>query len=602
MKKVIFLIIMLLILTNTAFAVPPFAGGEVTSPFGNRNAGGRASTFHKGIDVGIPSGVAIVAPKNGIVNHGAGGGYIYWVDITFDDGSYLMFGDCSADTLYMPIGYVTEGTIIGYSGGDFYDGPLGYSSGPHAHIEYGPNGEGGGRIDPVPFLISLGMDLSGAVIPPGGGGAHNGTDNITLSWGVEEMYQLGENIQHIMETIVAATSNGFKALQIACLSLLIALCILDFTTPILLGGMKISMQYAISKIIKYGLFLFIFINWQTIINDFFLSIIKSVSTTFANNPDLGNDVSQPQVILQKCIYMVTPALNKIASFGSIDFVQNLPTIIPIYLATFLTLGIFFFLACYIMIVYVEFYIVAALGLCTFPFAVHGFTKFIGEGTLGHIVSSAIKLIMISIMVGLCVICIRNAEPENIFDVSTPGTEVTGTGSVTGPADLVALATEKANKYGIPVSLFLAQIQLESNWNPNAVSKAGAQGLGQLMPGTAEWLGCSDPFNPEQNLEAAAKYMQYLHDMYGDWNYALAAYNGGPGQITKGETLPGWAQEYINLVNGNMSGSYLANNGISSEAMTKYLLMCLSLIGLATLTFYIPSSIVGKLGGNFEISN
>lgn len=88
-----------------------------------------------------------------------------------------------------------------------------------------------------------------------------------------------------------------------------------------------------------------------------------------------------------------------------------------------------------------------------------------------------------------------------------------------------------------------------------------------MPKTAEWLGCNDPFNPEQNLEASAKYMQYLHDMYGDWNYALAAYNGGPGQITKGEPLPGWATEYINLVNGNLSGSYLVNSGISAEAMT-----------------------------------
>lgn len=461
MKKVFFFIIVMIFFTNTALAMPPFAGGEITSPFGPRNAGGGASSNHKGIDVGIPSGVAIVAPKSGMVNHGAGGGYIYWVDITFDDGSYLMFGDCAADTLSMPTGYVTEGTIIGYSGGDYYDGPLGYSSGPHAHIEYGPLGEFGGRVDPVPFLISLGMDLSGDVIPEGGG-AHSGTDNISLPWGVEEMYQIGENLQKVMETIIEATAKGYEALQIACLSLIIALCILDFTMPMLLGGLKISMQYAISKTIKYGLLLFIFINWQMIIDEFFLSFITSISTTFSNNPDIGSDVSQPQIILQKCIYMVTPALNKIASFGSIDFLQNLPTIIPIYLITFLTMGMFFFLACYIMLVYVEFYIVAALGVCTFPFTTLGFTKFIGEGTLGHIVSSAIKLIILAIMVGLCVICIKNAEPGNIFDVSTPGTEITGAGSVTGPADLVAIATEKANKYGIPTSLFLAQIQLESS--------------------------------------------------------------------------------------------------------------------------------------------
>lgn len=122
-----------------------------------------------------------------------------------------------------------------------------------------------------------------------------------------------------------------------------------------------------------------------------------------------------------------------------------------------------------------------------------------------------------------------------------------------------------------------------------------------MPGTAAGLGCSDPFNPEQNLEAAAKYMKQLHDMYGDWNYALAAYNGGPGNVTAGEPLPGWAQEYIDLVNGNLSGSYTVNNGINSEAMIKFILMCLSLIGLAFLTARIPTSLLKMLGGKYELS-
>ena len=201
---------------------------------------------------------------------------------------------------------------------------------------------------------------------------------------------------------------------------------------------------------KYGFLMFIMLNWQTIINDFFLSFVTSVSTTFANNPDIGNDVSQPQMVLQKAIFMVTPALNKIASFGSWDFYTNLSTV----------------LACYIMLVYIEFYVVSALSICTFPFAAFGFSKFVAEGSLGHIVSSTIKLTIISIMVGFCVICIRDANPGDIFTVQTPSEQVTGTGTITGPPDLVALATQKAQKYGIPVSLFLAQIQLESSWNPS----------------------------------------------------------------------------------------------------------------------------------------
>jgi len=353
---------------------------------------------------------------------------------------------------------------------------------------------------------------------------------------------------------------------------------------------------------KYGFLFFVLTNWSKIINDFFLSMVTSVSGTFIGDSSIiANNVSQPQLLMQKCVFMVSPALNKIASYGSIDFLQNFGTIIPIYLMTFLTLGVFFYLSCYIMLVYVEFYVSAALCVCTFPFSALGFTKFIGEGSIGQVVTCTLKLMILSIMVALCVFCIKDASPKDIFKVTTPATTVTGSGSVSGPTDLVAIATEKANKYGIPVTLFLAQIQSESSWNPNAVSSGGAEGLGQLMPDTAAGLGCSDPFNPEQNLDASAQYMQYLHDKFGDWNYALAAYNGGPNSISKGEPLPGWAQDYVNQVNGNLSGSYIANNGISAEAMSKYIFMCLSLIGLAFLTMRIPKSLTQSLGGRFELS-
>ena len=180
-----------------------------------------------------------------------------------------MFGDCSSDTLLCQTGYVTEGTIIGYTGGDAYDGPLGYSTGPHVHIEYGPFGEFGGRVDPVPYLEALGMDLSGNTLPPGGGSAM-GHDNVALPWGVESMYELGENLQEIMQQVVEAAGRGFEFLEDACFALLLVMCILDLSLPLMTSGMTISMQFAITKVMKYGFLMFIMLNWQTIINDFFL--------------------------------------------------------------------------------------------------------------------------------------------------------------------------------------------------------------------------------------------------------------------------------------------------------------------------------------------
>lgn len=114
-------------------------------------------------------------------------------------------------------------------------------------------------------------------------------------------------------------------------------------------------------------------------------------------------------------------------------------------------------------------------------------------------------------------------------------------------DLDAMVNAAATKYQIDPRLFRAQIEAESSMNPRAVSKAGAKGLGQLMPGTAADLGVTDPFDPAQNLEGSAKYMRQLMDRYeGDADRALAAYNWGMGNVDKFGTkmLPKETRDYL----------------------------------------------------------
>jgi soluble lytic murein transglycosylase-like protein len=85
----------------------------------------------------------------------------------------------------------------------------------------------------------------------------------------------------------------------------------------------------------------------------------------------------------------------------------------------------------------------------------------------------------------------------------------------------------AKRRGIAPSLLAAVVRAESNFDPRAVSSAGALGLAQLMPRTAVELGVRDPFDPEQNLDAAARYLAEQLDRFDDTPRALAAYHAGP---------------------------------------------------------------------------
>ncbi|MBF0476518.1 MAG: lytic transglycosylase domain-containing protein, partial [Deltaproteobacteria bacterium] len=96
-------------------------------------------------------------------------------------------------------------------------------------------------------------------------------------------------------------------------------------------------------------------------------------------------------------------------------------------------------------------------------------------------------------------------------------------------DFDGIINQTANKYGIDKNLVKAVIKVESGFDPDAVSGAGAVGLMQLMPGTAEHLGVDDSSDPKQNINGGVRYLKELLDRYnGDTRKALAAYNWGPG--------------------------------------------------------------------------
>lgn len=93
------------------------------------------------------------------------------------------------------------------------------------------------------------------------------------------------------------------------------------------------------------------------------------------------------------------------------------------------------------------------------------------------------------------------------------------------------------KYALPVGLLDALVWTESRYDPLAVSRAGAAGLGQLMPGTARELGVINRFDPLENISGAARYLRQMLDRFGVVHLALAAYNAGPGAVERAKGIP-----------------------------------------------------------------
>ncbi len=158
-----------------------------------------------------------------------------------------------------------------------------------------------------------------------------------------------------------------------------------------------------------------------------------------------------------------------------------------------------------------------------------------------------------------------AEGSNFKNIMT---------EISKTVDLDPIFEKASQTYNVPVKLLKAMAKAESNFNPNAVSSCGAQGIMQLMPATAQALGVTDAFDPEQNIMGGAKYISGKLAQYdGDVSLALAAYQAGSGNVAKYGGVPPFksTQTYIknifNYMNSDISAGSVTYGANGTAAKT-----------------------------------
>lgn len=169
----------------------------------------------------------------------------------------------------------------------------------------------------------------------------------------------------------------------------------------------------------------------------------------------------------------------------------------------------------------------------------------GTGTLKPAITSPVNIVIANLLKESQIVDSASAADQN----QTPAISATTPQPLqlsSSPA-IEEIIGKASRQYGVDVALIKAVIKTESNFNPKAVSHAGAQGLMQLMPGTARGLGVTDSFDPGQNIMAGTRFLKDMLKRYhGNMDSALAAYNWGPGNVDRKGTakLPQETQEYL----------------------------------------------------------
>lgn len=256
-----------------------------------------------------------------------------------------------------------------------------------------------------------------------------------IPWEVSTMTSLGDSITSIIQTVASAAITAFGNLQQFAFVTLLALSIVDIAfTGIILNGFKINFGTVIKKTILYSVFIALVRNWDTAIN-YLIGYAESTITTYSGSAVVPVGMTQPQLLLRYAVNAVNPALNFLASQRGTDYWLHLPSMLTIQIMTWGCIVFFIYMAGKIAMTYIQFYVIAAMTLVTFPFGVVKYKPLhtAHSGMLTALVQATIEMVVMGVMVAVGLSIMETYTIESLFPAGikelAPGTITTYTGLV-----------------------------------------------------------------------------------------------------------------------------------------------------------------------------
>ena len=246
--------------------------------------------------------------------------------------------------------------------------------------------------------------------------------DVKIPWNFEVLANFGTVLNDLADKITDFCKDGLQYLRPALGATILLCAIIDFVSLFMIGGMTINgtERYFIEKIVRYGFLFFLFYNWDTILNDFFLDFVKNSVATIS--PSAGDNVvsavTQPQLVVQKGMSYLMPALNEVGKLKLLGVLQNLPRVLAILIMSTVSMFVLAGLGFFILMSYISFYICgvfALMGLAFSPLSLKRFTSAVRlfAGARRGMGSVTIRLIIVCLTVAAALEYLQNMPPVNV---------------------------------------------------------------------------------------------------------------------------------------------------------------------------------------------